>query len=142
MVFDKFNAHLINSKEISLHDDILTEIRFDRAAYTAVLLFFSQEKGQYYVSFFGVIGFEMTSCDYWGASPHILDFELVESNECILISKLSAKGEEYAITRREPIDNSNYIETVLTFSSGDCFRIACKEIQIDSRTWPERNKSR
>lgn len=32
------------------------------------------------VDFFGVIGFEMTSCDYWGSSPYILDFESVEKS--------------------------------------------------------------
>lgn len=130
MVFDHTNARQISAREFSLHDDVLTEFRFDRAAYRATLLISSREKGNYKAFFHDVIGFEMTSCDFWGPSPHILDFEYVEATARILIPKLRKENEKSSIPRRNPIDDEHYIETVLTFSSGDLLRIACKTIQI------------
>lgn len=43
------------------------------------------------IVFLNVIGFEMTSCDFWGSSPHILDFEYVEPKDHTLIPKLFDK---------------------------------------------------
>ena len=72
----------------------------------------------------------MTSCDFWGHSPHILDFEYMESENRLIIPKLFDKEKLYPgcsrLTKQE-----EYIETLITFSSGDQLRIACQEIVIE-----------
>ena len=71
----------------------------------------------------------MTACDFWGHSPHILDFEYVERKNNTLIPKLFEKKDKdctYSSLRNQ----EDYIETVITFSSGDQLRIACESIVI------------
>ncbi len=130
MIFDKTNARLINTKEVYLHDDSFVEFRFDRISYKAILCLYSYKKHCYEITFHGVIGIEMTSCDFWGPSPHVLDFEFIETNNRILIPRLIAEEKKFPFPGSTPISNENYIETVLTFTSGDHFRIACESIEI------------
>ena len=131
MIFSKTNAWKNNTRDVYLHDDVFIGFRFDRAAYKAVLLCSNQTKGDYEVSFCGVIGIEMTSCDFWGPSPHIDTFRNVETNEQVLIPKLKEEYVQYSTPNDLPFINDSYIETVLSLISGDHFRIACKTIQIE-----------
>lgn len=130
MTIDVSNAEIINSKEVCMHDDILKELCFIRHEKKLQLLMLREEMfKRYTVDFFRVIGFEMTACDFWGHSPHILDFEYVERKNNTLIPKLFEKKDKdctYSSLRNQ----EDYIETVITFSSGDQLRIACESIVI------------
>ena len=116
-------------KKIYLHDDILENLIFHRNSKNLHLSLSKSwpTQEEYTIDFLQVIGFEMTSCDFWGASPHILDFEYVENGR--LISKLFSKRTEYdsfcALKQQK-----DYIETVLTFISGDTLTVACEEVVI------------
>lgn len=129
MIINSLNGQIINSKKIYLHDDILKNLIFHRNSKNLHVSLSkswpTQEK--YTIDFLQVIGFEMTSCDFWGASPHILDFEYVENGK--LISKLFSKRTEYDsfCTLKQQKD---YIETVLTFTSGDTLTVACEKVVI------------
>ena len=129
MIINSLNGQIINSKKIYLHDDILENLIFHRNSKNLHLSLSKSwpTQEEYTIDFLQVIGFEMTSCDFWGASPHILDFEYVENGR--LISKLFSKRTEYdsfcALKQQK-----DYIETVLTFISGDTLTVACEEVVI------------
>lgn len=131
MTIDVSNAEIINSKEVCMHDDILKELCFIRHEKKLQLLMLREEMfKRYTVDFFRVIGFEMTACDFWGRAPHILDFEYVERKNNTLIPKLFEKKEKGNYKYSSLRNREDYIETVITFSSGDQLRIACESIVI------------
>ncbi len=77
----------------------------------------------------GVIGFSMTSCDFWGASECVFDFEYVEFNERVIIPNLQKKWED--VKNASPaVSYDGYIEVLITFSSGDQLRVACEKIIV------------
>ncbi len=91
MIMDASNGNIINSKEVYIHDDILEEFNFNRAEKKLHLSIIKEEKFnsiRFLIDFLNVIGFEMTSCDFGDRSPRILDFEYVEKDNAIIISKL------------------------------------------------------
>ena len=133
MIINASNGQVINSRDVYLHDDILENMTFRR---DEKILHLSLAKTwpveyEYSIDFSQVIGFEMTACDFWGADLRILDFEYVSKGT--LISKLFLqRKEDYShCTLKEPMD---YIETVLTFVSGDTLRIACEEVIIEEKS--------
>ena len=133
MIIDASNGNIINSKEVYIHDDILEEFNFNRAEKKLHLSIIKEEKFnriRFSIEFLNVIGFEMTSCDFWGRSPHILDFEYVEKDNAIIISKLfeMKNSNDYPFCTLDI--QEEYIETIITFISGDRLIIACKSIII------------
>lgn len=134
MKIDVSNCDIINSKSITIHDCILADFRFDRNG-KHLHLELSREEGEQkvkrvYVDFFGVIGFEMTSCDYWGSSPYILDFESIEKGCMNIIPKLFDRKNQNDWPECSLSDQNDYFETVITFVSGDRLSVACKEIAM------------
>lgn len=130
---DETNGKIINSKSVYIHDDILQDIHFDREKKKLILSILKEgtEKKEYTIEYIQVIGFTMTSCDYWGASPYIFDFEYVEKEERSLIPELF-KVKNSSDTPYCTLDESGtYMETVITFTSGDKLKVACKSILMD-----------
>lgn len=73
----------------------------------------------------------MTSCDFWGESSRILDFELVDSNDSIITSKLFKYKDDNGFVDSSLESYNDYIETVITFVSGDKLEVACKCIVLE-----------
>ena len=133
MIIDTSNGNIINSKEVYINDDILEEFTFNRAEKKLHLSIVKEEKFnsvRFSIDFLNVIGFEMTSCDFWGRSPHILDFEYVEKDNTTIIPKLfeMKNNNDYPFCALDI--QEKYIETIITFISGDRLIIACKSIII------------
>lgn len=131
MIIDTTNGRIINSKEVYVHDDILEELCFcrkEKKLFLSVLTAGNSHNKEYTIAFLNVIGFEMTSCDFWGTSPHILDFEYAEDYDRTLIPKLF-KEQSYNNSPFCPLkDQEKYIETKITFTSGDHLIVACESI--------------
>ncbi|MBQ1371746.1 MAG: hypothetical protein IIY70_02325, partial [Oscillospiraceae bacterium] len=119
------------SKEVYLHDDLFRELKFERGAYKLIAQCFSYAKGSYEVIFRDVVGFEMTSCDFWGPSLRISCFYSVDVEQQTLIPKLQKENEKYVTPDNALIDNRHYIEVELELISGDCLRVACKTVQFE-----------
>lgn len=133
MIINVLNGEIINSKEVNIHDNILEGFCFNRIEKKLHLSILKEEKHnnkRFSIDFLHVIGFEMTSCDFWGASPYILDFEYVEYNDNTLISKLFDKKDNNDYPFCPLNDREEYIETIITLTSGDQLIIACKSITI------------
>ncbi len=129
MKIDKTNGSIINTREVYIHDDILENFSFDREEKRLHLVLLDErENKRISMEFQHVIAFEMTSCDFWGGSPYIFDFEYIEENDRTIIPKIFEWREmnnDLACT----LENSeNYIETKMTFVSGDHLIVACKRI--------------
>lgn len=77
----------------------------------------------------------MTSCVFWGASPYILDFEFLEPKDNAFIIKLFEQKDRNNYSCCRLCDPEKYIETVITFSSGDKLVVACENIVFGVRRW-------
>ncbi len=132
MRIENSNGNIINS-EIYIHDDIFNNLLYEKDSNTLKLLLSkaNEYESKYEINYINVIAFEMTSCNYWGKSPHILDFEYVEHNNCKLLPALyeKQKGMPYNPECKLACKN-DYIETVITFSSGDQMIVVCESIEI------------
>lgn len=132
-IYDK-NGDIINSKQLYMHDDIFYQMSYDWNTKNLYLMFAKERNDNetYIIQFMNTIGFNMTSCEFWGPSPHVLDFEYLEHNERTLIPQLY---EIYNNNPKDPIcklrSNIDYIETAITFKSGDKLIIACEYIVLD-----------
>ena len=131
MIINEKNAFIINTKEVYLHDDILTSLYFDKDGKFLELKFcnYGTVDNNYSIKFRNVIGFAMTACDFWGAGECVLDFEYVLSSEQLLIPRLQEKWDSCPKANKSNLYN-DYIETLFTFSSGDQLRVASKTIEI------------
>lgn len=131
MIFNTSNAQQINSNDVYLHDDLFVGLNFERESFKAAFICFNHKSGEYTVTFSDVIGLELTACEFWGAGSNIFDFEYIDPTERVLIPKLHEEYKKYTKPGWPLIDNENYIETLLTLSSGDQYRVACKTVQIE-----------
>ena len=130
MIINKTNEAIINTKSIYIHDDILDDLKFNRKEHKLYLsLSTPTPKEMYTINFIDVLGFEMTSCDFWGWSPHIYDFASLTSEEYTIIPKLM-KNEHFdsAIGCSEI---EKYMEAKIIFISGDELVVACKSIEYN-----------
>lgn len=135
MRIDKTNSDVIRSQNVYLHDDMLVEIHFQRIARELVLPLQKYGGEIYTIRFTHVLGFEMTSCNFWGPSRRIFDFELLEGEEQKLLPRLwKMREEKKPVGTTTPEDGlgekENYIETVITFVSGDQLQVVCEAIDI------------
>lgn len=133
VLINELNGKMIFSKyvkDVYIHDDVLEELYFDRKNRRLQLFNskFGEIDSKYSIDFQYVIGFEMTACDFWGRSSRILDFEYVEHEDRIIIPKLFKIKEDNDYTNSFLNDQGKYIETVITFISGDRLTIACENI--------------
>ena len=128
MLIDISNAEVINSKQINIHDDILNELTFDRNEKKLTLFFESltEPRNFYHIICNNVLSFDITSCNFWGESPHVLDFEYVSEPEEILFLRLKDMHQSHFDSLCNL--NKKCFESIITFVSGDELRIVCEEI--------------
>ena len=130
MIINELNGNIINTKEVYIHDDVLLSLQFDRISKKLHLSLLKRNlEDEYSIEFINVVGFFMTSCDFWGASECILDFEYLEHNERTIIPKLLEIGSNVPDSVCG-LSNDSHIETCITFSSGDKLVVACEHIII------------
>lgn len=130
MRIDESNGRILDSKDVYIHDDVFNELRFE---YSKKKIYISiTKKGiqgkEFIIEFVNVVGFELTSCDFWGISPYILDFEYVEHSDRTVLPKLFKKKNDISNSNCSLTAIGNYIESVITFKSGDQLIIACEYI--------------
>lgn len=132
MIIDITCGKVINSKDVYIHDDIVEMICFSRKEKKLHLSILKQgiDEQKATIDFLQVIGFEMTACDFWGRSPHVFDFEYIPTSEQILIPKLFEKKGDNNFPYCSLKDRDKYLETLITFTSGDQLRVACEEIVL------------
>lgn len=133
MLINNSNSNIINSNSFSLHDAILQKLNFNYSEKKLIIQLSVDSIPNSYLEliFLETIGFNMTSCDFWGKSPHILDFEYVESKDCELLSSLREKKTNFPYNPLCKLNEDEvFWECLFTFSSGDTLRIVCETLQI------------
>lgn len=122
--------------DLYIHDDILYQFKFDRLNKELKLTFEKYATDKCFeIKFVNTIGFVMTSCDFWGKSPHINGLAYLSKKEWIIIPKLFERKNldpESCNFLKEP---KNYTEVMIEFISGDYLIIACEEIVADDNYW-------
>ena len=132
MIINNSNGNIINSKSVCLHDDIVKNLSFERK--NNILELLVKKDGftdkTYTICFTGVLGFQMTACDFWGKSPHILDFEYVDDSNRKMLPYLHSIKNDPINPNCKLLHDKEYIETVLAFGSGDKLEVVCETIII------------
>lgn len=156
MIINKDNS--LDIKKMLIHDDVILDFTFDRDdriltlnlvdGYNNESYYRSERENRnekfawmfysnhYIIKFINVIGFEMTSCDFWGKSNRINGISINENKE--LIDRLIYKANDIkGIIHNEDgstkddikyINKDNFIEVRIEFISGDMLIVACEII--------------
>lgn len=134
MRIDDTNGKIINTRDVYIHDDILLNLEFDRKHRKLRLIVeeYASDR-EFLINFMNVIGFDMTACDFWGASERILDFEYIEHNNRVLIPRLFDRKNNTP-NSMDDLSEKSYVETLITFCSGDQLRIASEYILFEKQT--------
>ena len=133
MLINNSNSNIINSNSFSLHDAILQNLNFNyfEKKLTIQLGVDGIPNSYLELNFSETIGFNITSCDFWGKSPHVLDFEYIEKNECELLSSLRETKTEFPYNPLCKLNEDEvFWECLFTFSSGDTLRVVCETLTI------------
>lgn len=132
MKIDIYNANIINTKHVNIHDFIFEKLEFiysEKNIYIT-LSTFDSEKQSTIIVFCNVVGINMVSCDFWGRSLHVLDWEFVDGNKKWLTNNLYKTKECHKYVNSTLDKPENYIETIMTLSSGDVLTIVCQYIDL------------
>lgn len=131
MIIDTSNNKVINTPAVYYHDDTLTGFTFDRARKKLRLRISKWEtEKRTEIIFQNVIGFAMSSCDFWGINDErILGFCLLEPEREVLIPKIYKKMEKEECC---PLKSREaYFETAMSFVTGDNLFVACERIILE-----------
>ena len=132
MCINDLNGKLINFNNI-MHDKIIKQFVYDYKTSTLKLLFMDDINIIifYSIDFYNVVGLDMTSCDFWGRSPHVDYFGYVEHDERKLLPKLYEEKNQTNTSSNCRLDcNKNYLEILLSFISGNIITIACEYMEF------------
>lgn len=88
------------------------------------------------IRFNGVLGYEMTSCDFWGPSPHVFGWSLIPDNKRTLLPQYLAEAEEHGLDQTSIQRNREYMEIEVQFTSGDTLMVLCCSIDIQQKRYP------
>ena len=73
----------------------------------------------------------MVSCDFWGPSPRIYGFEIVEKQSGFLYNQLVQTIAHEACEESFISELADGIETKRQFISGDVLYVLCKSISVE-----------
>ena len=115
-----------------VHDMQCYAVNFAYENKTLLLLLIGEhaEDASLEIRFNGVLGYEMTSCDFWGPSPHVFGWSLVPDNERALLPRYLAEAEEHGLDQTSIQRNREYMEIEVQFTSGDTLTLLCRCIDI------------
>lgn len=139
MKIDYSNAQIVNSPDFYIHDDWFVNMNYEykEKCMDSINIHLSKcyEVNDYNVKFNNVIGFEGTSCRFWGLFQEkcINYIEFVKEEEQTLIPKL------YELKEKEPnvndscpiLSDKKFIEISIGFLNGDTLTIACESLEVD-----------
>lgn len=128
------NANFI--EKINIHDYVIDDIKY-QINQNKMSIFISNplEHKSFLIQFMDILSYEIQSCDFWFPSPNILDWEVKQFPEQTLLNRIQhyQKSNNYTSARYECLEQ--YIDTIITFCSGNTIELLCKNINfIDLNT--------
>lgn len=129
MIIDYKNENLIEEKNI--HDSIFEGFMYNEE--TKVLLIelknFVQHK-QFKLEFVNVLVLNCELCQFWGKGPNILDWEIANP-KYLTQNIIDKQSDDKMLYNNSLVDvEKNYIETIITLTSGDTIAIVCEYIEF------------
>ena len=125
-------------KNINLHDKIIKTIKFDRLIKEMIIPIMPENEQDTdntirKMKFSNVLGYEITTCDFWCPSPHIFGFGFLPKEEERLIPKYYKKwcAQNDSFHTPENFPGTNCFEVLIEFTSGDTISIACEELILE-----------
>ncbi|MBO4309181.1 MAG: hypothetical protein J5885_05055 [Clostridia bacterium] len=122
-------------KNICLHDKIIGTIQFDRLMKKMIIPIMPENEHDtdntiHEMIFSNVLGYEITTCDFWCPSPHIFSFSFLSKEEERLIPKYYKKwcAQNDSFHTPENFPGAKSFEVLFEFTSGDTLSIACEEL--------------
>ena len=114
-----------------LHDAVCEKWSFDYGHKELMLFFQSADGKKYRMIYRGVYAHQMVSCDFWGPSPRIYGFEVVEKQSGLLYNQLVQTVACEACEEPFISELADSIETEMQFISGDVLCVLCKSISVE-----------
>lgn len=123
-----------------VHDKQCYAVYFAYESKTLLLLLLGEreEDASLEIRFYDVLGYEMTSCDFWGPSPHVFGWSLVPDNERTLLPRFLSKAQEHDFDQTSLQRNQEYMEIEVQFTSGDTLTVLCGSIDIQQKRYPSK----
>ena len=137
MRIDYSNKGIIDSKDIYVHDAVFTGFNYDYEKniieFEAIEYYY---KKHFKFKFCNVLGFEMLSCDFWGRSLRILDWQSANFTKSEIVPKfLKLNNDDKNIYNCSRLKDNKYFETLFTFISGDTLTIVCEYIEFEENEY-------
>lgn len=120
-------------KKISLHDGLITNFNYNNEERELNITYLDewQDNKECNIIFIDVIGFKITSCNYWSNSPYISCIVPLQEYEYILMPELFKKAYDNPDWLNEHlISRDEYMELLMEFISGDTLSIVCKSVKV------------
>jgi len=131
MRIDINNTSILSTKGITLHDDYFLNFNYFDSSNTITVNMLSRDHNNFYtIEFVNVIGFKMSTCSFWGSTPHVYWFGYSNLNEQTIIPELKKIYKENP-NFHNPFENKEYIEIELILSSSNTLTIACEFINLN-----------
>lgn len=111
-----------------LHDAVCERWVFDYAE-KSLTLFFKTRPGK--VVFHDVYAHETTSCDYWGPSPHIYAWRMLEGKARSLYPRVMREIQNNGYDCARIQHGMDCLELEITFISGDIMTVLCDKVTIE-----------
>lgn len=135
MKINKMSFEELNN--VNLHDKIIQDFHFDRLTKRLVIPILPENEYDHNdevheMEFLNVLGLEITACDFWCPSPHVLSVSALSKDEENLIPKYlenwCAPNDPFHTAKNFP--GENCFEVLVEFTSGDTLSIVCEELII------------
>ncbi len=95
-----------------------------------------EEDASLEIRFYGVLGYEMTSCDFCGPSPHVFGWSLISDDDRTLLPRFLSEAEKHGFDQTCLQRNQEYMEIKVQFTSGDTLTVLCCSIDIQQKRYP------
>lgn len=121
-----------------VHDMQCHAVNFAYENKTLLLLLLGEreEDASLEIRFHGVLGYEMTSCDFWGPSPHVFGWRLILDEERVLLPRYLAEAGAHGLDQTSIRKDQEYMEIEVEFTSGDSLKVLCCSIGIMQKRYP------
>ena len=132
MKIDFSNKEIIESRDVNIHDFVIADLKYAPMKNELFCLFRNDYLRQYCdIKYYNVLFVDIQSCDFWGVSPHVLDWELGEEYGNPLTKKVSELQKSHHYTTSRFKDYDKLVESILTFSSGNRISVLCEYIEYE-----------
>lgn len=126
-----FNKNIIDNK-INIHDSIFRGFNYDDENKTLLLKMNNYCVNKVFtILFYNVLILNCEMCQFWGKSPNVLEWR-VSKEETFIKKIIQKQNSNKELSKYSLVDQrKNYIETIITLTSGDTINIVCEYIEFE-----------